>query len=201
MRRAWLLIAITATGCGATQQTKGPPLSFAPNRGQFSRSVRFAAQGAGYELAATDQGLTLALEGERVRLALPGAPRAGAALPGKANYILGDDWHTNIPTYDGVAYENAWPGVDVSVYGTAGRFEYDLHVSPGADPGKIALRFDPPARLAQDGSLRIGGLRQLAPRTFQGDREVPSGYVLNPDGTVGFKLGRYDRTRPLTIDP
>jgi hypothetical protein len=200
MRRAWLLIAITATGCGAASKP-GPPLSFAPNRGQFSRDVRFAAQGAGYELAATDRGLTLALKGERVQLAIPGAPRAGAALPGKANYILGEDWHTNVPTYAGVAYDDAWPGVDVSVYGSAGRFEYDLQLSPGADAGAIALRFDPPAQLTRDGSLKVGGLTQPPPVTRQGDRTIPSGYVINPDGTVGFKLGRYDRTRPLVIDP
>ncbi len=202
MRRAWVLIAITATGCGGTAtQTKGPPMSFAPNRGQFARSVRFAAQGAGYELAAKDGALELALGDERVQLAIPGRPRAGAALPGTANYFLGDLRRTGVPTYAGVAYDDAWPGVDVGVYGTAGRFEYDLHLSPGADPGRIALRFDPPARVARDGSLRVGGLTQLPPTTFQGGREVPSGYVLNADGTVGFKLGRYDRRRPLTIDP
>jgi hypothetical protein len=53
MRRAWVLLAITATGCGGTAARQGPPMSFAPNQGQFARDVRFAAQGAGYELAAT----------------------------------------------------------------------------------------------------------------------------------------------------
>src|SRR3954469_11492761 len=202
MRRAWVLIAITATGCGGTAtQAKGPPASFAPNRGQFARNVRFAAQGAGYALAAKDGGLELALDDQRVHVAIPGRPRAGAALPGKANYFLGDLRRTDVPTYAGVAYEHAWPGVDVDVYGTAGRFEYDLRLSPGADPGAIALAFDPPATLARDGSLHIGGLTQPPPATRQGDRTIPSGYVINPDGTVGFRLGRYDRTKPLTIDP
>jgi hypothetical protein len=37
MRWAWVLIAIAATGCGGTAtQTNGPPISFAPNRGQFA---------------------------------------------------------------------------------------------------------------------------------------------------------------------
>src|SRR5262245_14296224 len=103
MRRAWLLIAIVVTGCGggATRQ----PVSFAPNRGQFDSSVRFAAQGAGYELAAKDGGLELALAGERVHVAIPGRPQAGAALPGTANYFLGDQWQANVPTYAGVAYD------------------------------------------------------------------------------------------------
>jgi len=202
MRRAWLLIAIAVTGCGgAAARQSGPPMSFAPNRGQFARGVRFAAQGAGYELAAADHGVTLAAGGNRIHLMIPGRPRAGAALPGRANYFLGDLRLTDVPTYRAVTYANAWPGVDAVVYGSAGRFEYDLRVAPGADPSAIALGFDAPVRLARDGSLRVGGLTQLAPKTYQGDREVPSGYVLNPDGTVGFKLGRYDRFRPLTIDP
>lgn len=202
MRRAWVLIAITATGCGGTAtQTKGPPASFAPNRGQFARNVRFAAQGTGYALAANDGGLELALSDQRVHVAIPGRPHAGTALPGKANYFLGDLRLTNVPTYRAVSYADAWPGIDVIVYGTAGRFEYDLHVSPGADPAAIRLSYSVPAKLAHDGSLKVGGLTQLAPKTYQGDRVVPSGYLLNSDGTVGFKLGRYDRTKPLTIDP
>jgi hypothetical protein len=77
-----------------------------------------------------------------------------------------------VPTYAGVAYDDAWPGVDVAAYGTAGRFEYDLGLSPGADPGKIALRFDPPAKLASDGSLKIGGLTQ-PPRHAPGRSRDP----------------------------
>jgi hypothetical protein len=205
MRRAWVLIALAATGCGATHPGgTGLPMSFAPNRGQFAPDVRFAAQGAGYQLAATDGGLELALGRERVRLAIPGHPRGGAELPGTANYLLGGDprqWRTNVPTYREVVYPHAWPGIDVGVYGTAGRFEYDLRVSAGADPGAIRLDFGAPAALAEDGSLRIGALRQPPPETYQGGRRVASAYVLNADGTVGFRLGRYDRAQPLVIDP
>jgi hypothetical protein len=154
MRRAWLLIALTATGCGGTAIRQGPPMSFAPNRGQFARDVRFAAQGAGYQLAATDAGLTLAAGGRRVHLALPARPHAGASLPGTANYYLGRERHTNVPTYREVVYPDVWPGIDVVVYGTAGRFEYDLRVSPGADAGAIALDFTCPRSSRQTARWR-----------------------------------------------
>lgn len=54
-----------------------------------------------------------------LRLQLVGA-NAGASivglneLPGKANYYIGnnpDRWHTNVPTYAKVRYENVFPGI------------------------------------------------------------------------------------------
>lgn len=141
MRRAWVLIALTATDCGATHAGKpGPPTSFAPNRGQFAPDVRFAAQGEGYQLAATDGGLELALSrGERVRVAIPGHPRPGARLPGTANHLLGSDpraWRTRVPTYREVVYRDAWPGIDVAVHGTAGRSSTTCASPPAPIPGR-----------------------------------------------------------------
>ena len=67
-----------------------------------------------------------------------------AELPGKVNYFLGQDpagWHTDIPTYAKVAYQDVYPGVDLIYYGNQGQLEYDLIVAPGADPASIALGF------------------------------------------------------------
>ncbi|HEV8132422.1 MAG TPA: hypothetical protein VGQ81_14330 [Acidobacteriota bacterium] len=41
-------------------------------------------------------------------------------LPGKANYFIGNDpkqWHTNVPTYARVEYENLYPGIDLVYHG------------------------------------------------------------------------------------
>src|SRR5438309_1446633 len=79
-------------------------------------------------------------------------------LPGTANYFIGNDrakWHTNVPLYARVQYEDVYPGIDLSFYGTprgdqAGvsrahggqqQLEYDFVVRPGADPSTIALVF------------------------------------------------------------
>ena len=112
-------LALVATGCGlrgaglrAPQgAARGLPVSFAANHGQFAPRVRYAALGAGYELAATDAGLELALAGQRVRIdfagARAGSPAAGGRLPGVANYLLGRDrrrWRTGVPTYREVVY-------------------------------------------------------------------------------------------------
>jgi hypothetical protein len=65
------------------------------------------------------------------------------ALPGKANYFIGNDpkkWRTNISTYARVRYQDVYPGIDLIYYGNhAGQLEYDFVVAPGADPGAITL--------------------------------------------------------------
>lgn len=214
------LAVLAVSGCAAHvhdraahDRAQSLPMSFVPNLGQFATRVRYATRGAGYELAATDAGLELALgDGRRVRIGFAGArrvPTAGGRLPGVANYLIGRDrrsWHTGVPTYGEVVYRRAWPGIDVALYGTATRPEYDLRVAPGADPRAVRLAFaGGRVRIARDGSLRVGPLRQLAPTAYQprGGRRVTvaSRYVRHADGTIGVRVGRYDRRSALVIDP
>ena len=55
------------------------------------------------------------------------------------------------------------------------------------------------------GALQIAPLRQLAPVAYQrrGGRRVAvaSRYVRYGDGTIGVRVGRYDRRRARGIDP
>ncbi len=63
-------------------------------------------------------------------------------LPGVSNYLIGSDpknWHTNVPSYARVRYEDVYPGIDLVYYGNQRQLEYDFVVSPGADPAKITL--------------------------------------------------------------
>lgn len=209
VRLALAVVAIGLAGCGSEAASPLPlPLSFTENRGQFAPEVRFAARTPGLELAATDRGLALTAGGRRVRMAFAGArpvrPAAGAALPGVANYLLGADrrrWRTHVPTYRGIVYRQPWPRVDVAVYGAGGRLEYDLRLAPGADPAAVRLDFGAAPVRVEHGALRAGALRLLAPRAYQRGALVPSAYRRLADGTVGFRLGRYDRRAPLVIDP
>jgi hypothetical protein len=79
---------------------------------------------------------------------LGGNSQAGlsAADPesGKVNYFIGNDptkWHSNIPLYGRVSYKNLYPGVDLAFHGAEQQLEFDYLVSPGANPGAIALGF------------------------------------------------------------
>src|SRR5437016_1223108 len=131
-----------------------------------------------------------------VRMKLVGAnPKPKVAgleeLPGKISYFIGNDpkkWRTNVPTYARVEYKNIYPGVNLVYYGNQRQLEYDLVVTPGADPGVIQLGFtgDQGLELDDEGNLVLhtagGGVVEQAPVVYQegaaGREAVAGRYVL-----------------------
>jgi hypothetical protein len=183
--------------------------------------VRFVARGAGYTVFLTAQEAVLAFGGGAesavVRLQPVGsnpAPRVvpDAPLPGVVNHSLGSGaTPISAPTYASVRYADVYPGVDLVYYGRPRELEYDFVVAPGADPGRIALAIAGAERLELDaaGELLVhtaaGLLRQPRPVAYQeidgARRTVSAGYALDGDGHVGFRLGAYDASQRLVIDP
>jgi hypothetical protein len=152
-----------------------------------------------------------------IRLGLHGSTSASRGegqqlLPGKVSYLTGtrESWRSNLPTFGRVQYDEVYPGIDLVYYGNQTRLEYDFVVAPGVDPKQIAVTFDGADGLEinADGELIIKAgeqsLTQHKPIAYQergGMREiVPAEYEIR-DGRVGFKLGAYDRSRELVIDP
>src|SRR5260370_39350381 len=86
-------------------------------------------------------------------------------LPSKSNFFIGSDpaqWRTDVPNYARVQYHDVYPGVDVIFYGNQRQLEYDLVLSPGADPGKIRLKLEGVERIATEKN------RDLVLRTTRG---------------------------------
>src|SRR5262249_19028505 len=115
----------------------------------------------------------------------------GQRLPGIVNYLVGNDpsqWHTHIPTYAQVQYQDVYPGINLVYYGNQQQLEYDFQLAPGADPAQIRLGFAGAQRLSVDaaGTLVVEAgeqvLRQHAPVVYQevaGQRlEVAAGFVV-----------------------
>jgi hypothetical protein len=202
------------------------PLIFEANQGQADSRVKFLARGTGYSLFLDETSAVLTMQTARsapdqqyVRMKLVGADSAAATagtnpLPGKSNYILGNDpqrWYTGIPQFAGVRYQSVYPGIDLVFYGKEGRLEYDFKVAPGADPSQAELQFDGANKLKLSGGDLIltgedeGGLRLQAPHIYQrdGDRQTPVAgrFVLRAANRVAFEIGSYDRSRELIIDP
>ncbi|WP_447975112.1 DUF7948 domain-containing protein [Nitrospira sp. Kam-Ns4a] len=217
------------------------PLAFEANQGQTDRRVQFFARGRGFRLFLTAPEAVLAIRqpgtSPHPPLVPPRSPdpppAAGALLrmqfvgispavrivgtdrlPGRVNYFVGQDptrWHTAIPTFAKVRYQDLYRGIDLVYDGTQGHLEYDFIVAPGADPSDIRLKFTGIEAMSLDeaGNLRLqigeATVHSLRPQVYQERkgvrREVASRYRLLGEHQVGFSLGAYDRSLPLVIDP
>ncbi|MFN0166508.1 MAG: SBBP repeat-containing protein, partial [Bryobacteraceae bacterium] len=154
------------------------------------------------------------LVGLRLDRARPSRPEAELPLAGKTNYLVGADpgrWRTDVANYGRVRMREVYPGIDAVFYGRDDSLEYDLVVSPGAEPRAIRLRFERARalRIDSNGDLLIqnreGELRHRRPLAYQeigGVRKaVEARYKLLPADGVEVALGPYDRRRQLVIDP
>ena len=200
------------------------PLSFEANQGQTDAQVRFLSRGSGYSFFLTQAGAVLSFSKDAhsdsvLRMQLAGAspnPRIQGLdeLPGKSNYFAGSDstrWRTGVLTYSRVKYENVYPGISLVYYGNQRQLEYDFVVAPGADPHQIRLSVAGAEKLIVDaqGNLVLrnaaGEVQLLAPKVYQqihGRKEEIAGqWTLAANNSAGFRLGAYDHTQPLVIDP
>ncbi|MGD0831367.1 MAG: SBBP repeat-containing protein [Terracidiphilus sp.] len=131
------------------------------------------------------------------------------------NYFIGKDsdkWHTGLPTFECLRYTGVYPGTNLIYYGNKGNLEFDFQLSPGAAPSQIQMRFEGARSLRIDGkgdlivTANNGHISFQKPVVYQpgegGRKDLVAGYfkILKND-TVGFAVARYDRAKPLIIDP
>jgi hypothetical protein len=200
------------------------PLSFEPNQGQAPSTVEFLSRGSGYALFLTPGKVVLNLERQQpeavadtLRMSLIGANAKAHAVglapqPGVVSYFVGNDpknWRSGIPTYGKVNYAQIYPGVDLVFYGNQRQLEYDFVVAPGADPSRIAWRIDGArARVDAGGDLVLNALNGPAsfkkPVLYQLDGDTKTsveGSFAVAGNHVRFRLGSYDHSKALIIDP
>jgi hypothetical protein len=190
------------------------PLRFEANQGQWSPDVRYLARGGSVKVALTDRGPSLRLPGTgRVDMVLEGAGRPRIEplepLAARTDYFIGDrsNWHTGVASFARVRYAQVYRGIDAVYYGHDGRLEYDFLLAPGADAGAIRMKFRgaDKLRITPEGDLEVsaGGTTVIEkrPTVRQGDVAIAGGYVLLSRDVAAFRLGRYDRSRALVIDP
>jgi hypothetical protein len=155
--------------------------------------------------------LRMKLRGANPAPAVTGESEMGV----RTNYFIGNDpekWHSDVARFERVRYSRVYPGIDMVYYGQQQQLEYDFEIAPGADARQIALEFAGVKRVKierKTGELILktagGEVRQHKPAAYQEEggerREVESRYVMQGKRKVGIKVGKYDRARPLVIDP
>lgn len=213
--RLFLLASLaTAAWC----DTRSLPIAFEPNRGQAPAEFNFVSRSGQYGLSLSPARVEWVSGASRVSAFLEGAQGNASVqsedpMRGVVNYVRGSNpaaWLLDIPTYGRVRYQSIYPGIDIVYYGKDGRLEYDFVVAPHARPERIRIRYDGArrVRLDADGNLLLetgtGTLVQHKPVAYQetsGRRQlVEARYVVSGD-RVHLQLARYDRSRPLVIDP
>ena len=209
------------------------PVYFTANEGQMDERVAFHITGKDKEIYFTQEGVTFALipndnagdENSRrwvVKLDFVGFNQ-GVRLRGEdatgavISYFKGnpEEWQTGISTYSKLVYENLWPGIDLVYRGAENHLKYEFVVHPGADPGKIRMRYRGASgvNVNEEGELEIetplGDFADGRPVAYQekeGKRVgVETAYDLFEGDKglyiYGFHIVEYDRSQTLIIDP
>jgi hypothetical protein len=199
------------------------PLEFEENRGQADKSVRFLARGAAYSLFITDREAIFSLHradaAVKVSMHLAGAhaksaPRAEDLRESYSNYFLGNDpskWLRGVRHFGSVRVPDLKNGIEIVYKGNQQQLEFDLDIPARADTSDLRLHFDGAESLSldPDGDLVIhtaaGDLRQHTPVAWQqvaGQRRpVQVWHTLRGRKDVAFKVGNYNPSLPLVIDP
>jgi hypothetical protein len=215
-------IALGLAALTAPAQTSAPfgnlPLYFeADSAASFlahGRDAQFSISPMEAQIVLQKSGATRAVQMQFVD-ANPSAQIHGdSGLPGKINYLLGNDpaqWRSGMPTFAKVRVEGIYPGINLVYYGNQRQLEYDFAIAAGANPNSIAIHFHGADKIsvnAQGGLvLKLGGSEILQPKpliyqTVDGTRrEISGGYKILDAHSVAFNVGKYDRTQPLVIDP
>lgn len=132
----------------------------------------------------------------------------------RLNSMIGRDpaaWEKNVPTSAAVRYEEIYRNIDLKVYGAERQVEYDWIVKPGGSVSDIRISCEnvQGTEIDREGNLvirtRFGRMTHKKPAAYQimGEErvEVEAGFDRIRDGVFGLRVGTYDETRPLIIDP
>ncbi len=194
------------------------PFSFEVNRGQTAPQVQYLARSPEGVLFFTDDGVTVSVPkigAFRMQFDSASAAQISAEqeLAARSNYLTRKSGSpiAGVANFRALRYANVYPGIDVRFYGQTRHLEHDFILAPGADPGRIALRFEglDHVALASSGNLdlMLGKivLRESAPIAWQEidgtKKAVEARWKMLSDAKVGITLGDYDRSQPVTIDP
>ncbi|MFC1821177.1 SBBP repeat-containing protein [Thermodesulfobacteriota bacterium] len=207
-------------------------IPFVANRGQVNEEVSFYIRTLGGTLFVTKKGeMVYAFSGaeKKRRKSQPAnirrwvlkenllntkelRPEGRERAKTRVNYFIGDKskWRTGISTYNRIAMDGIYEGIDLSLKAHGHRIEKIFEVKPGGKVNDIKIHVEGAERLTVNrrGQLELksssGGLIFSAPSAFQvisGRKEnVKVSYDIQ-GRTYGFRVGDYDPRAPLVIDP
>ncbi|MBN1824797.1 MAG: SBBP repeat-containing protein [Candidatus Eisenbacteria bacterium] len=227
-RGATALLAVAASTAAAenAELLAGVSVPFIENRGARPEEVAFYTRVLGGGLFVTYGGsLVYDL---RSRRGDGGAVLTEKPEGGRISRIEGDEpvsfrvgefrgsdpsrWERGAPAYRKLDMGERFDGVRITLRAGGGNVEKRFHVAPGADPAGIRMRVEGADRLWIDEGGRLvcetarGPVLFTAPAAFQEQDGVRVSVAVayraaEGDLSYGFRVGPYDESRELVIDP
>jgi hypothetical protein len=202
---------------------------FLENKGQWDDRASFLTRTGNLNVWITREGLVLDFfrrdveggqsgsAGHVVGMSFVGANKATGLKPLKKTRLhtdfvnpSGEQSFRGVPSFREVLQTGVYPGIDVRNYIDTGKARYDILVAPNADPSLVKIRFTGADKVSVDGGqvvlgTSVGDLKQGGLYAYQvingQEQKVEAEFRLESANVVSFKLGHYDKSRPLVIDP
>ena len=154
-------------------------------------------------------------DGTAFSLEFPGSnfvsPTGEIPTGSKTNYIYGNEpslWKTGVVDYSTIRYHQIYPGIDLVYKIQDGNLKYEFVVSPFSDPTVIELRYSnaQSIQITDEDVIITRNAHELADshlKVFQGSevQQIDSKFLSKGPNCIGFKIGSYDNTMELVIDP
>jgi hypothetical protein len=201
--------------------------AFVENKGQWNSEARYRAESEGMEAWLTKAGITFNFYkpsvknghrgylGQVVKMEFQGTNGSSSAvginaLPNSEEFLTKKASHPQVASrYRGVLSKDLYAGVDLKTYYSGTNVRYDLIVHPGAKPETIKFGFKGADSVQAVGQklvlgTQLGKIAQgqlFAYQMTNGHKVgVPASFQVE-SGKVSFRLGQYDRSKDLVIDP
>ena len=212
---------VTENGTTPGAKLASMPISFIPNQGQFEDNVSYQVKTSDQVISFNQSGIEfnqgnssgpvfMLLNNSSPEKKIIGLDQAA----GKANFYYGTDsskWVTGVNLSTGIMYKDVYPGINLTLSGTAGHLKSEFTVNPGSEPSAITVQYQGLANMSlnANGDLILKtatkDIIDEAPVSYQvvnGQKvNVTSSYLIGADNTVTFNVGAYNKSIPLVIDP
>ncbi len=206
------------------EQMHGVRVPFVENKGQIENDgVKFYARTFGGTVFVDENGF--------LSYSLPAKDNNGLVLkeiftdnkinikgmdisPASVNYFIGkdqDNWKTDIPSYNQVSLGEVYKGIEVTLQVQGNTVEKLFTVLPNENPKLIKIKLDGCKELIvnENGELEVitelGIVKFTKPVAFQEingqKKSIDVAYAIKEKNNYGFRIGNYDHSIPLIIDP
>lgn len=224
MKKIFILLGLIIVSIYSYSSLFSAEMKFIENKGQWSEDIRFASERNGLITSVTNSGIYFdffqkednRIKGDVLKLNLINSKSLHflpkEELGEKYNYFLGNDhskWVSDVKTYKKLIAEDVYEGIDFVFYIDKNNPRYDFIIEPHASTDQIELQFDGISSIELNNetiglitpSVIVENSNLFAYQIINGkQKQVDCKFVLT-NNKVTFKVGDYDKSKELVIDP